>query len=73
MSINQEDKKNLLILKMESGKFAGRAYNQNIDLRPNQKNVFYIPRNAKNKISYSLILKNDAEKPMLLTHEIVYQ
>ena len=58
---------------MESGKFAGRDYNQNIDLRPNQKNDFYIPRNAKNKIAYSLILKNDAEKPIILTHEIVSQ
>ena len=66
-------KKNILILKMESGKFAGRDYNQNIGIRPNQKNVFYIPRNAKNKIAYSLILKNDAEKPIILTHEIVSQ
>ena len=71
IQFDQEDKKNLLILKMESGKFAGRDYNQNIELLPDQKNIFNIPRNAKNKIAYSLILKNEAEKPIILTHEIV--
>ena len=61
---DQDDKNNLLILKMESGNFAGLD-KENIKLRPSQNNFFYIPRNARNKIAYSLILRKDEEKKSL--------
>ena len=61
-----------LILKMESGNFAGLD-KENIELRPSQNNFFYIPRNARNKIAYSLILKKDEEKSIITRHEIVSQ
>ena len=69
---DQDDKNNLLILKMESGNFAGLD-KENIELRSGQNNFFYIPRNVRNKIAYSLILKKDEEKSIITRREIVSQ
>ena len=69
---DQDGKNNLLILKMESGNFAG-LNEENIELLPSQNNFFYIPLNSRNKIAYSLILKKDEEKSIITRHEIVSQ
>ena len=70
---DQDNTRNSLRLKMESGKFAARDYIQNFKLSPNQNNFFYIPRTARTKIAYSLVLKTEGKKSIIIKHEIISQ